>query len=196
MAISSISSSAGNYQPSQQSNFRQTFGQLVQAVQSGELTGAQQAYAALTKLQSQGKGPDPNSPLGQALTQIGQALQGGSTAGAQQVLQSLAQQTQQAQGGHHHHHHHGGNNAGSNAGSNASGNSGNAQGAIVDTIQLSASLNETTSSATGPNGNSTTTAGKLTLSFSASEQITGPNGNSLTIGISGQATANFVNITA
>jgi hypothetical protein len=102
MAVSSITSSAaGGYQPNQPTDFRQTFGQLVQAIQSGDLSGAQQAYAALSDLQRQG--PTSNSPFAQALSQIGQALQNGDIGGAQQALQSLAQQSQ---GTHHHHHHH------------------------------------------------------------------------------------------
>jgi DNA-binding FadR family transcriptional regulator len=101
MAVSSITSSAaGGYQPNQQTNFRQTFSQLLQAIQSGDLSGARQAYAALGDLQNQGPSADANSPFAQALSQIGQALQNGDIGGAQQALQSLAQQSQAT---HHHH---------------------------------------------------------------------------------------------
>ena len=104
MSISSISSAQTSYQPSSsQSAFRQDFGQLVSALNSGNLSGAQQAFATLSNLQRNGQGPgsNPNSPFSQALSQIGQALQNGDLGGAQQALASL----QQARGGHHGHHH-------------------------------------------------------------------------------------------
>jgi hypothetical protein len=84
----------------------QDFRQLASSINSGDLAGAQQAYAALSQDQSSGQGPfaNPNSPASQALNQIGTALQNGDLSGAQQALSSL----QQAPGGHHHHGHHGG----------------------------------------------------------------------------------------
>jgi hypothetical protein len=107
MSISAISGLTTNpVQPSNaQTNFRQTFNQLVSALNSGNLSGAQQAFSALGQLQNSGQSPSPspNSPLANALNQIGQALQNGDITGAQQALASL----QQAQGGHHHHGHHG-----------------------------------------------------------------------------------------
>jgi hypothetical protein len=105
MAVSGISSSSVNaYQPSQQDSFRQQFLQLANSLNSGDLSGAQQAYASLTQTQQQGNTQiDPNSPFGKALTQIGQALQSGDLSGAQQALSSLKQQG--TQGAHHHHHH-------------------------------------------------------------------------------------------
>ena len=108
MATSAISNSTPAYQPSsQQTDFRQQFGQLVAAIKSGDLSGAQQAYADLSQLQSSGAGPAANAsnPVSKALNQIGQALQGGDISGAQQALAALSQQ---AQGAHHGHHHHGG----------------------------------------------------------------------------------------
>jgi hypothetical protein len=106
MSISPISSAQSSYQPSStQSDFRQAFGQLVGALNSGDLAGAQQAYSALSDLQGSGQGPsaNPNSPFAQALSQIGQALQNGDLSGAQQALSAL----QQSHGGRHsrgHHH--------------------------------------------------------------------------------------------
>jgi hypothetical protein len=89
---------------------------------------AQQAYASLTQLQSNGQGPpaNANSPLNQALSQIGQALQNGDISGAQQTLSTLAQQ---AQGPHHHHHH---DHAGSDADSTANAPAPSGIGATVD----------------------------------------------------------------
>lgn len=113
MAISAISSSATSAVASSNpwTDFRKTFLTLAQAINSGDLSGAQQAYSALTQLQSgnQGLGADPNNPLTQALNQIGQSLQDGDITGAQQALASLQQQTQGAH--RHHHHHHGGGSA-------------------------------------------------------------------------------------
>jgi hypothetical protein len=107
MAVSGISTSSVNsYQPNDQQQSRQQFTLLVKALQSGDLSGAQQAYSALTQSQGNGSAPsDPNSPFAQALSKIGQALKSGDLTGAQQALSALQQQLQQAQGTHHHHHH-------------------------------------------------------------------------------------------
>jgi hypothetical protein len=108
MSITAISPAQSSYQPSgSQSAFGQDFSQLVSSLNSGDLSGAQQAYSALSQLQSSGQGPSANSnnPVSQALSQIGQALQNGNLGGAQQALSSL----QQSKGSHHSHgHHHGG----------------------------------------------------------------------------------------
>jgi hypothetical protein len=84
---SSQSVSVSNWQQRQQ-NFKDLFS----AVQSGDLSGAQKAFAGLTAGATNIKG---NSPL----AQIGQALQNGDIAGAQKA----AQQLQANRGGHHHH---------------------------------------------------------------------------------------------
>jgi len=102
MSVSAISPTS-NYQPSSfQSSFRQAFSALVDAINSGNLADADQAYSSLSQLKSSGQGPstNPNSPLAQALSQIGQDLQSGNLQAAQQVLSSLQQ------AGHHHHHGH------------------------------------------------------------------------------------------
>jgi len=108
MAVSAISSTSSYQQTSPQAQFRQDFSQLAKSIQSGDLSGAQQAFASLTQLQGNGQGPgsNPNSPIGQALSQIGQALRNGDISGAQQALQSLAQQAPGAHHGHHGHHGH------------------------------------------------------------------------------------------
>jgi len=113
MAVSGVSfPPVNNYQNSPQANFRQTFMQMVKAIKSGDLSGAQQAYATLAQTQESGQGPgaDQSSPFGVTLGQIGQALQNGDIAGAQQALSSLGQQLQAHQ---HHHHHRSGNDASS-----------------------------------------------------------------------------------
>ena len=95
MRISSAGANGGvqatttaNWQQNQQ-NYKT----MVNAIQSGNLTTAQTAYAALTA----GKTPPANSPL----AQLGQAIASGSPAAAQQALQTL----QAARGASHHHHH-------------------------------------------------------------------------------------------
>jgi hypothetical protein len=107
MAISAISSVAtGNYQTGSQAGLRQTFLSIITSVRSGDLSGAQQAFATLSQLQSKGQAADPNSPFAKALSQIGQSLQNGDIAGAQQALASLGQQV------HAHHQHESSNDAG------------------------------------------------------------------------------------
>jgi hypothetical protein len=82
-------------------DFRQAFSQLANALQSGNLSAAQNAYDTLASSPAaQGTGP-----FAQALAQIGKDLQSKDLDGAQQALSSLQQQ-QQARG--HHRHHHGG----------------------------------------------------------------------------------------
>lgn len=77
-AWSSQSSSVSNWQQRQQ-NFKA----LGSALQSGDLAGAQQAFATITA-NNPAVASNPNSPL----AQIGQALQSGNLAGAQQAAQT------------------------------------------------------------------------------------------------------------
>jgi hypothetical protein len=100
MAIAPVSSSSANIAPVDP--MFQAFGQLVSAIQSGNLGAAQSAYATV----SQSGGGNANGPFAQALSQIGQALQSGDIDQAQQALASLQQQMQTFKGAHHHHHHH------------------------------------------------------------------------------------------
>jgi hypothetical protein len=116
MTISAISSSnASSISTFQQD--RQAFNQLTSALQSGDLTAAQNAYNTLASSpMAQG-----NGPFAQAIQQIGKDLQAGdaaSLADAQKVLSSL----QQARG---HHHHHGGGGMSGTQGTN--GTDGNGQ---------------------------------------------------------------------
>jgi hypothetical protein len=105
MSISSISSTTPSYQSPQQDPVRQSFGQLAQALQSGDLASAQAAYTTITQNQpATGTNGTSNSsnPFQQGLAFIGTALQSGNLAGAQQALQTLQGQMK---GAHHHHHH-------------------------------------------------------------------------------------------
>ncbi|MGB9062824.1 MAG: hypothetical protein WCC80_05430, partial [Pseudolabrys sp.] len=98
MTISAISSFSAS-QTSNYQSFRQAFSQLANALQSGNLSAAQNAYDTLASSPAaQGTGP-----FAQALAQIGKDLQSKDLDGAQQALSSLQQQ-QQARGHHRHHH--------------------------------------------------------------------------------------------
>jgi hypothetical protein len=82
MAVSIIESPSANaYPPTAAEVFRQQFTQLVQSLQSGDLSGAQQAYASLGQ-----KHNGVNDPYAEVLSQIGQALLSGDLSGAQQAL--------------------------------------------------------------------------------------------------------------
>jgi hypothetical protein len=123
MAISGISltSAAGFQNPNDP---RLQFNQLAKAVNSGNLTGAQQAFAQLSQALGDSSGGSNNAgtsndPVAQALATIGQALQSGDIGSAQQALASLQQQTQGARG---HHHHHGGQRHDAGANGSATGN--------------------------------------------------------------------------
>jgi hypothetical protein len=99
MTISAISSFSAS-QTSNYQNDRQAFSQLINALQSGNLSAAQNAYNTLASSPA----AQGNGPFAQALQQIGQDLQSGDLGDAQQALASLQQQQQ----AHGHHHHHGG----------------------------------------------------------------------------------------
>jgi len=122
MAISGISlgSPASVQNPNDP---RQQFLAVAKAITSGNLSGAQAAFAQLSQTlgnnSNGGNSADkPNDPLSQALAAIGQALQSGDINGAQQALASLQQQAQGARGHHHHHGHRG--DAGPNGGTTPS----------------------------------------------------------------------------
>jgi hypothetical protein len=64
---------------------------LVSALSSDDLSGAQQAYSALSQLQGGGQAQlaNANGPFAQAMSRVGQALESGDLTGAQQALASL-----------------------------------------------------------------------------------------------------------
>ena len=116
MAVSAIAAGA-----SPQSNpfvqTRQAFGQLSNALQSGNLSAAQSAYNTLAASPLA-----QNGPFAAAIQQIGQDLASGDLADAQKALASLQQQ-QQAQKAHGHHHHGGGESEGAKDSSSSSSTS-------------------------------------------------------------------------
>jgi len=89
MSVSSASSAVSGAGMWQQQ--RQNFNQLSQALKSGNMDAAKQAFASLSSKSSNAS--DPNSPLGK----LGQALQSGDIGAAQQAFAAL-------KSGHHHHH--------------------------------------------------------------------------------------------
>jgi hypothetical protein len=70
---------------------QQAFAALTASLNSGDLSGARQAYSSLSELRNgdQGRFAGPEGPFAQAMNQLGQALQNGDLAGAQQALSSL-----------------------------------------------------------------------------------------------------------
>ena len=117
MSISGVLSSYSAYQPSStQSNLkqvRQDFQDLAGALQSGDMPGAQTAYAALQQLiqgmqsasQPQGNGNGTQHQFNTDLAAVGKALQSGDVSAAQDAFKKLQQDMQAAGMGHHHHHH-------------------------------------------------------------------------------------------
>jgi len=112
MNIDSIgaSPSGATTQPGGRSLAAQDFAALDQALQQGDLTGAQQAFATLQQdvpwvgravTGQSTQGPNGPGPLTSALQALGGALKSGDVAAAQKAFAALAQ----AHGGHHGHRH-------------------------------------------------------------------------------------------
>lgn len=93
---------------------KQDFDALSKALNSGDLAGAQKAFAAVQQdMQANKSGQaatDPNrpaSPLSSDMDALSKALSSGDLAGAQKAFSTLQQDMQQArQAGRGHHHHH------------------------------------------------------------------------------------------
>jgi hypothetical protein len=105
MSVTSISGTTpvqtDDVQNSNAKKLRNDFNQLQQALSSGSIDQAQQAFSTL---QSDLPSGAANSPFGKAIASIGDALQSGDLSGAQQAFAAMQQQVKG--GGHHHHHHH------------------------------------------------------------------------------------------
>ena len=104
MSVAGISSTSPLNPSNLQSFFQQRrsdFQQLSQALQSGDLAGAQAAFDALSNLgqnasssassSTANSGPFRNSKLAQDFNNLGQELQSGDLAGAQQAFATLQQ---------------------------------------------------------------------------------------------------------
>jgi ribosomal protein S20 len=119
MTVSSVSSAQNTYQTDVQSAWKQRaqdFKALQSALQSGDISSAQQAFAALQKDQqsssqatsatSATSATGQNSQLANDFQALQSALSSGDLSSAQQAFSALKQDMQGAgRTGHHHHHH-------------------------------------------------------------------------------------------
>jgi len=127
MSVSGVSSSSTVTQTDWRSlvnQFKQDFKQLASSLQSGDLTGAQKAYAALQQLlqsnQSGGQSSNAqqasstNNPIQNDFAALGSALQSGDLSSAQSAFSQLQTDMKAAvqngssaavQSAHHGHHH-------------------------------------------------------------------------------------------
>jgi outer membrane protein assembly factor BamD (BamD/ComL family) len=124
---SSLLSQLGSLQNTQRSQVQTEFQQLAKDLTSGNLSGAQNDFAALQK-NAPGAQANSTSPLTQAFSALGKDLQSGNLSAAQQDFATIQQDisaTQQTGQVHHHHHHHQG--GGSEVSQSTSGQSSLAQ---------------------------------------------------------------------
>jgi hypothetical protein len=147
MSISAIAGTQSYYTPtmsstSQKQNTFQALQQLSQALQSGNLQGAQSAFATLqsglpaslggtaasfgatslgaTSATTATSGTSSTSnPIATDMQSLAQALQSGNLSAAQAAFAKLQQDSSSSSQvqGHHHHHHHGGNSSSSSTSS-------------------------------------------------------------------------------
>lgn len=121
MSVSPISPSSANpanpYQAQLADAFKQRgqdFKALGNALQSGDLAGAQQAFAALqtdtqtiqSTQQPQSQLSGQNSPVSQDFKTLESALNSGDLSGAQKAFATVQQDVQAARKSHGHHGHH------------------------------------------------------------------------------------------
>ena len=112
MTVSDVSSSMQTWQASMQQR-KQDFSQLSSALQSGDLTSAQKAFASLQSLNGQGQNSQTNSTgnstnksnntISNDFNSLGQALQSGNLKDAQTALAKLQSDMKAQKSGHHHH---------------------------------------------------------------------------------------------
>jgi outer membrane protein assembly factor BamD (BamD/ComL family) len=112
---SSLFNSNSQAVTSQQQSFQKEFQQLGQALQSGNLSGAQSDFATLQQnspSSSTTASASAGTPVAQAFSQLGKDLQAGNISAAQQdystIQQDTQSQSQSTQASGHHRHHHGG----------------------------------------------------------------------------------------
>ena len=120
MTVSGVCASTNSYQSAVQNNVKprqQDFQSLADALQAGNLPGAQHAFAALQQDRSSSprvtgvtgaSQAGQSSPIHQDIQTLQSALQSNDLAGAQQALTTFQQDLQQAGHTHHHRHHQGG----------------------------------------------------------------------------------------
>ncbi|MFI5303206.1 MAG: hypothetical protein ACHQYP_00300 [Nitrospiria bacterium] len=162
MSVNSVSSNHALYQVNAQATnqkVQQNLSNLGSALQSGNLTGAQQALTAFEQVLNMSKTGNPsqtfssssgNNKLSSDLSALENDLKSQNTTSAQADFNQLIQDLQSVQKGHHHHHSHyaqsnsNGQNPAANAtnsfsNSSSGGNPGNASNLTVGSnINLSA----------------------------------------------------------
>jgi thioredoxin-like negative regulator of GroEL len=84
---------------------RSAFEELAQALQSGNLAQAQQAFSVLTQ-NAPNSGQAKSGSLKDDFSALAQALQSGDLDGARTAFATIQQDLQKARQAHHHHHHH------------------------------------------------------------------------------------------
>ncbi len=136
MTVSSITPAAGSSSLSGlQNNFQQrrnAFDELAQALQSGNLTRAQQAFNLLTQ-SAPNSGQAQNGSLKDDFNTLAQALQSGDLDGARKAFTAIQQDLQKLGQAHHHHQHHHVQEGAQSSGSTASGS--------TDSVSSSAGTN-------------------------------------------------------
>ena len=117
MSVQGISSSSSLFTPNAKNNsssIGSDVKNLVTAIQSGDLKGAQNAFSQIQNLMQSSQGTPVQQTNGQQsqlsadLAAVGSALQAGDINGAQDALKKLGQDMQSTAKTHYHHHHHGG----------------------------------------------------------------------------------------
>lgn len=150
VSIDSISSSGDvAARQSQMQQIKADFDKLQQSLQSGDLSGAQQAFAALQKDGPQGT----NNPLQSQIDALGQALQSGNLSAARQAFSSLqsAAKTQASPLGA------GGSGSGGAGGAEGSGSGSSPSKTVVSTSTSTSASGEITTVTTYSNGTTETT---------------------------------------
>ena len=111
MTISGVSSNTNITAADMQNKFKQIkddMQQLGQALQSGDLSSAQQIFSSLQKLlpssSSEQTQNSKQSTLASDVTALGQALQSGDLSKAQDAYATLQKDMQATHKKHHHHH--------------------------------------------------------------------------------------------
>ena len=106
MSVDAIGSSNSTEQTSAAhaafKQMRTDFKALSVAMKNNDLAGAQKAYAAIQKEQSNMPNKD-NNPLSTDFSNLGSALSSGDMASAQKAFATLQQDGQKLHHGHHHH---------------------------------------------------------------------------------------------
>jgi len=113
------------------------FNSLDQALSSGDLSGAQSAYATLQSLAPKdGKGPPPggaDDPMAKDMAAVSSALQKGDLSAAQSAFATLKSDMAAHKGHHHHKTQDADGDAASTAASTASTSSSNSTSGVIDT---------------------------------------------------------------